>query len=203
MRSELKALHQRLGTTTVYVTHDQEEAMTLGSRLVVMAGGEVQQIGTPLDVYHHPVNRFVAGFVGSPTMNFIEGRLTRTAAGHEFASATGGLKLPLPPSALHGELAEGPIVLGFRPQAVSFGTGETGELSARVELTEPLGDQVDLRLDLGTGQTVGARMALQAVPKAGETIHVRLRPEDLMLFEPGEMGRRLGAAKPASRVAAG
>ena len=203
MRSELKALHQRLGTTTVYVTHDQEEAMTLGSRLVVMAQGEVQQIGTPLEVYHHPVNRFVAGFVGSPTMNFIEGRVVRAGSSHEFVPSAGGIKIALPASAFGGEHADGQFVLGFRPQAVSLGTGAADEIEAKVVLTEPLGDQVDLRLDLGTGEPIGARMPLQEIPKAGQTIRVRIAPGDIMLFEPGELGRRLGVKKPGNAIKAG
>ncbi len=202
MRSELKSLHQRLGTTTVYVTHDQEEAMTLGSRLVVMAESAVQQIGTPLEVYHSPINRFVAGFVGSPTMNFIEGHIVRSGTASDFIPTPGGLKIALPPRALGGEHPEGTMVLGFRPQSVTLGTGQSGEFEARVVLTEPLGDQVDLRLDLGMGEIVSARMPMQSVPKADETIRVRLNPADLMLFEPGEFGRRLGAKKPASAVKA-
>jgi multiple sugar transport system ATP-binding protein len=80
-RAELKRLHQKLATTTVYVTHDQEEAMTLGQRIVVLRGGRIQQCGTPLEVYNAPANRFVAGFIGTPTMNFIDGRLQPDAAG--------------------------------------------------------------------------------------------------------------------------
>ncbi|MCA9272560.1 MAG: sn-glycerol-3-phosphate ABC transporter ATP-binding protein UgpC [Phycisphaerales bacterium] len=199
MRSELKALHQRLGTTTVYVTHDQEEAMTLGSRLVVMAESEVQQIGTPLEVYQHPVNRFVAGFVGSPTMNFIPGRIESGL----FRAKAGSFQLPVPASALAGEQATGEIVLGFRPQAVVAGESSPGAFEAKVELTEPLGDQVDLRLDIGAGETIGARMPMTSIPSAGQTMRVAIKPEDVMLFEPGEFGRRLGAPKPASKIKAG
>ncbi|MFI4892066.1 MAG: ABC transporter ATP-binding protein [Phycisphaerales bacterium JB058] len=199
MRSELKALHQRLGTTTVYVTHDQEEAMTLGSRLVVMAESEVQQIGTPLDVYQNPVNRFVAGFVGSPTMNFVPGRIELGV----FTSSAGSFQLPVPALALAGEEARGEIVLGFRPQSVVAGESTPGAFEAKVELTEPLGDQVDLRLDIGAGEAVGARMPMTSIPSAGQTLRVSIKPEEIMLFEPGEFGRRLGSARAPSRVAAG
>ena len=100
-RAELKRLHRQLGVTTIYVTHDQEEAMTLGDRIAVLRGGRLQQCGTPLDVYHSPANRFVAGFIGTPSMNFIEGRLCEDAAG-QFWFESPSLRVPIDKSQLRG-----------------------------------------------------------------------------------------------------
>src|SRR5690606_26070376 len=94
MRTEIKALHQRLTTTAIYVTHDQIEAMTMADRIVVMHDGLVEQIGSPLDLYDYPANTFVAGFIGSPAMNFIEGRVSR-ANGAPAVIASGGIRLPV------------------------------------------------------------------------------------------------------------
>src|SRR5947207_651100 len=111
-RAELKALHQRLKTTTIYVTHDQEEAMTLGDRIVVMSRGVVQQVGPPLEVYRRPANRFVAGFIGSPPMNFLEGRME----GGDFVEGrNGGVRMALPGRSAR---AGADLVLGFRPQTL-------------------------------------------------------------------------------------
>src|SRR5262249_17962286 len=143
MRAELKRLHLELGTTTVYVTHDQEEAMTLGDRLVVMKDGVVQQVGAPLEIYHRPANRFVAGFLGTPPMNFFEGRLVRDGGRVWFDEGTGRLALPpFVADALSPRVGE-EIVLGIRPQAVSLDRAAAREgntLPAKVVLVEPLGD---------------------------------------------------------------
>jgi multiple sugar transport system ATP-binding protein len=142
MRAELKRLHRRLRTTAVYVTHDQEEAMTLGDRVVVMKDGTVQQIGRPLDVYQRPANRFVAGFVGMPPMNLIRG----TVAGGTFEGE--GLRLALPGRA---DVAE--AILGIRPEHLSCrGSG------LRVSVIEPLGDRQDVTLTTSTGFTLVARI---------------------------------------------
>ena len=131
MRAEIKRLHLALGSTTVYVTHDQEEAITLGDRVVVMKGGVVQQCASALDIYHRPANRFVAGFLGTPPMNFFEGRLVDEGGRLWFDEGTG--RLPVPEraaAALRARLASSPeIVLGVRPEALAppatarFGAG--------------------------------------------------------------------------------
>jgi len=137
--------------------------------------------------------------VGSPTMNFVPGRIESGV----FTSSAGSFQLPVPASALAGEEARGEIVLGFRPQSVVAGESTPGAFEAKVELTEPLGDQVDLRLDIGAGEPIGARMPMTSIPAAGQTMRITIKPDDMMLFEPGEFGRRLGSPKAASRVKVG
>ncbi len=134
MRSEIKELHQRLRTTSVYVTHDQIEAMTMGDRIVVMKDGRIEQIGSPLELYDHPVNTFVAGFIGSPAMNFLPATLRRDAQGArlEFADGT---RLAAPRSA--GGVDGQPVVLGTRPEHLSLAS--EGGIPTRVVVLEPTG----------------------------------------------------------------
>jgi multiple sugar transport system ATP-binding protein len=130
MRAELKRIHQRVGVTTIYVTHDQVEAMTLGDRIVVMSGGRVQQIGRPQDVYREPANLFVAGFIGSPAMNLLRGRVQGGTA------TAGELQLEAP------EVPDGEVAVGVRPEAMT--TVDTGGpmFEFWVDVVEPLGDGV-------------------------------------------------------------
>lgn len=140
MRRELAALRRRLGATTIYVTHDQVEAMTLGDRIVLMRDGKVQQIGKPLEVYQHPANLFVAGFLGSPAMNQIPGRLERDRHSWWLVSE-GGTRLPIPAGELPPAAAPGqPVVLGVRPESVLLATEPEG-FPATVEQIEPLGHE--------------------------------------------------------------
>ncbi|MGC8625579.1 MAG: ABC transporter ATP-binding protein [Phycisphaerae bacterium] len=149
-RSEIKKLHLRLQTTTIYVTHDQEEAMTLGDRIVVMKDGLIQQCAPPLEVYDHPVNQFVASFVGTPPMNFITGNIH-----HEQAFVYGDQTLWLPgklTKSLCGNTS-GPMVLGVRPEAISLGhegrfAGTNNSLRGTVSVIEPLGDKADIYFTL-------------------------------------------------------
>ncbi|MCG2586761.1 ABC transporter ATP-binding protein [Massilia sp. TS11] len=132
LRRDIKLLHQRLGTTTVYVTHDQAEAMTLGTRLVLMRAGEIQQIGTPAEVYARPANLFVAGFLGAPPMQCVAGTLGADQAFH-----CAGLELDLSNYAFAGSPRTGPVLLGVRPEHVQVGAGP---LHATVELVEAMGN---------------------------------------------------------------
>jgi multiple sugar transport system ATP-binding protein len=138
MRTEIKELHQRLRTTSIYVTHDQIEAMTMADRIVVMQLGHVEQIGAPLELYDRPANLFVAGFIGSPAMNFIDATIRR-ANGHAVAEATDGTRLPLPPTAA-GQDGQ-PIVYGVRPEHLQFVPADSrdGTLGAEVVVVEPTG----------------------------------------------------------------
>jgi multiple sugar transport system ATP-binding protein len=137
LRRELKLLHQTLGSTMVYVTHDQAEAMTLATRIVVLRGGKVQQIGSPSQVYERPANHFVAGFLGSPGMNFLDGHLTQGARGLAFASDAVTLDLDVYAFEHRAEVGQ-PVTLGFRPEAVRLGAA--GEWEAEVTLVEPMGN---------------------------------------------------------------
>jgi multiple sugar transport system ATP-binding protein len=135
MRTELKELHQRLKTTSVYVTHDQIEAMTMGDKIVVMRDGVVEQQGQPLELYDHPANLFVAGFIGSPAMNFLPGTLRR-ANGAAQVELAGGVRVPAP-SVVGGEEGQ-PIVLGTRPEHLVLASGNEG-LPTTVVVVEPTG----------------------------------------------------------------
>ncbi|WP_166830048.1 ABC transporter ATP-binding protein [Thalassoroseus pseudoceratinae] len=144
MRRELAALHRRLQTTMIYVTHDQVEAMTLGDRIVVMKGGIVQQVGPPLALYHHPVNRFVAGFLGSPPMNLIEGTLDSKADTPTFRF--GSQSVPIPESvATTLNHTDAPLTLGVRPEHLRLqpnaSTNNVVRMAGVVEEIQPLGSE--------------------------------------------------------------
>lgn len=147
MRTEIKALHQRLKTTTIYVTHDQVEAMTMADRIVIMNGGRIEQIGRPLELYDRPDNMFVAAFIGSPSMNLVEGHVERSADGNTFRTDCGvtiecGAGLP---ASAHGA----PLVLGIRPEHIEICTNGTGT-SAEVVVVEPTGAETQMALKLGS-----------------------------------------------------
>jgi multiple sugar transport system ATP-binding protein len=134
MRSEIKELHQRLQTTSIYVTHDQIEAMTMGDQIVVMRDGRIEQTGSPLELYDFPVNQFVAGFIGSPAMNFLPGKL-RTEGGQHQVELNDGLKLNLP-QPINGQNGQ-PVVFGTRPEHLSL--VDSGGITAQVAVMEPTG----------------------------------------------------------------
>src|SRR6266403_1154606 len=144
MRMEIKKVHQKVTTTTVYVTHDQIEAMTLADRVVVMNGGKIEQIGTPNDVYHHPKTQFVAGFIGSPTMNFLPCRLVENGAGLT-VRLSDWLSFPVPPSreARYRPRVGHELIFGLRPEHIREGRGEvppgSAAFEARLDVVEPMG----------------------------------------------------------------
>jgi multiple sugar transport system ATP-binding protein len=158
MRAEIKQLHQRLKTTTVYVTHDQIEAMTMADRIVVMRDGYVEQIGSPLELYDRPANLFVAGFIGSPGMNVIKGKIS--ASGPLEFIADGGARLPLPESAAAARGAE--VVYGIRPEHLII---TQDGVSAEVAVIEPTGAETQINARLGSDPlvaTVRERLSLRA-----------------------------------------
>lgn len=202
-RAELKALHQRLRTTTVYVTHDQEEAMTLGDRIVVMAEGLIQQQGAPYEVYHAPANRFVASFIGTPPMNFFEGGLT--AHGNEgvrFVSLDGGISLLVAEEHAPELQTRERVVLGLRPQAIELSErAEPGlTIEAEVQVVELLGDQMDLTCN-AAGSKLVARVRAQPDLNPGMRVHLAPERARACYFAPGEFGESLlksaGATVPA------
>jgi len=134
MRSEIKELHQRLKTTSIYVTHDQIEAMTMGDKIVVMRDGRIEQTGSPLELYDHPANQFVAGFIGSPSMNFLPGTLRRGAGAARVELADGTqLAAPLAAGGVDGQA----VIYGTRPEHLTLADG--GGIPARVAVMEPTG----------------------------------------------------------------
>jgi multiple sugar transport system ATP-binding protein len=183
MRTELARLHRELGTTMVYVTHDQVEAMTLGQRIAVFNAGRIEQCGAPLALYERPETRFVAGFLGSPAMNFLPAQ----ALGAD-AVRVGGSVLALAPSATPRP-AE--MVLGIRPEHVQLEAPGAG-LSGSVELVEHLGDEQMVHLVLAGGGRLLARVSAEhASPRVGESLGVRLPPARLHLFGADTAGRRI------------
>jgi multiple sugar transport system ATP-binding protein len=183
MRTEIKALHQRLKTTSIYVTHDQVEAMTMADRIVVMNGGRVEQIGAPLDLYDEPANLFVAGFIGSPAMNFLEGTLERQPA-ESVVYLGNGVKLPLPrPRGSAGQR----VVYGIRPEHLALGDG--GGIPATVNVVEPTGADTLVFVQC-EGKQVCAVFAERHRFKPGERIHLQPRAEAIHLFD-AESGQAL------------
>jgi multiple sugar transport system ATP-binding protein len=170
MRTELKELHQRLKTTSVYVTHDQIEAMTMGDRIVVMRDGLVEQQGKPLELYDHPANLFVAGFIGSPAMNFLPGTLKR-ANGSAHVELAGGTRVPAPLAA-GGEDGQ-PVVLGTRPEHLELVSGEQG-LATTVVVVEPTGADTQVFAKFGEAD-INAVFRERHEFRAGDV--VRLLPD--------------------------
>jgi len=178
LRRELKLLHAALGSTMIYVTHDQAEAMTLATRIVVMQGGRIQQIGTPAEVYERPANRFVAGFLGSPSMNFIEGTLD---AGRGFSA--GALQLALASDCV---APPGAVTLAVRPEDIHLAEG--GPLQANVTLVEPMGNHQVVWLDCG-GHALSAIVHDARTLAPGQAVRFGIDAARISLF--GQDGRRL------------
>jgi multiple sugar transport system ATP-binding protein len=184
MRAEIKKLQQRLKTTTVYVTHDQIEAMTMGQRIAVMKDGKIQQVGTPLEIYGRPENLFVANFIGTPPMNFLPATLAdggKTLAGKEFS-------LPVPKSLR--ALTSGPdgrkVIVGIRPENIldpsESARGDTARLSGKAEVVEPLGDKVIIHVRVGDDVLV-YQVEPHAMPEMGDNVELVLELDKLHLFD--------------------
>ena len=184
MRTELKGLHKRLGATFVYVTHDQAEAITMADRIVVMSKGRIEQVGTPLEIYNRPVSQFVAGFFGTPTMNFVEGTVELSGSAPRFRAP--GLEQTLP-DAVPAALAGGKVVLGVRSEHVLLDDGAA--LKGTVQLTEPLGDLTLVHFDYGQATPLVAKTAPTTTLKPGSSLSFRFAPDSCHLF--GADGTRL------------
>jgi multiple sugar transport system ATP-binding protein len=192
-RAELKRLHMRLGTTTVHVTHDQEEAMTLGERIAVMADGKVQQVGPPMEVFTNPANQFVATFIGTPPMNMIEGRLEGRGDELVFTEAGQGWRVGLPPhlATLSSDAPE--VAIGIRAQSMTPTSGE-GDLRVEVDVVEPLGDQTDVVARTPGGRRIVIRCASRVRPEAGTTVGLAIDWSHVHVFGAGEYAERLSRA---------
>jgi multiple sugar transport system ATP-binding protein len=210
MRVELKRLHRQLGATTIYVTHDQEEAMTLGDRIAVMKDGAIHQCGTPLEIYARPANRFVAGFIGTPAMNFLSGRLDVTqpslgdaptgapSAGSDLFFTSAGVRLRLPPEQASrlGEWVGKDVVLGLRPEAMSLEptgrfAGADNSIAVTLGVVEPLGEKMDLFTTLADHKQIVARVDAQEDLEPGQSITLHIDGRKLHVFEPASPGRNL------------
>jgi len=186
MRSEIKELHQRLKTTSIYVTHDQIEAMTMGDQIVVMRDGRIEQTGSPLDLYDHPANQFVAGFIGSPAMNFLPGTLRR-AGSTAYIKLNDGTQLDAPPRA--GGTDGQPIIFGTRPEHLTLADG--GGIAARVVVMEPTGMDTFVACR-HEGMDLSAVFRERHDFAPGSTIHLLPDVQRAHLFDAGT-GERLAA----------
>jgi len=196
MRAEMKRLHHRLAATTIYVTHDQEEAMTLGDRIAVMKDGVVQQSGPPLTVYDRPANRFVAGFVGTPPMNFLHGRLIGRDGGVWFEDGSARVRLSSEHAERLGSVAGRQVVLGVRPEAIGLTcqgrfAGQDNVLPAEVSVVEPLGEKTDIYASTAEHERLIARVDAHHEVPAGGQILLHLDMRKIHVFEPGELGLNL------------
>jgi multiple sugar transport system ATP-binding protein len=192
MRIEIGALQRRLRTTTVFVTHDQVEAMTLGDRIVVLADGRIQQVGRPIDLYRTPVNRFVAGFIGTPPMNFIDGHvLVENGQAHFRAD---GVLLALSPAQVSGLSSAGPMILGVRPEdlklvaapaptQISVDGAVAGRIDGQVLLVERLGGTSHIHFEVGSNRLLVV-VTGEPLPAVDDAIEVHVPTSRVHLFDP-------------------
>mgnify|MGYP003773049017 FL=1 len=191
MRVEIARLHRKLGTTMIYVTHDQVEAMTLGQRIVVLNGGRIEQIDTPMALYQRPASVFVATFLGSPAMNLLDGRLRREG-GLALQPANGDPPIPLDPgSELPAEAFDRDIRLGVRPEhLLAANAGDAQAIAPEVEVVEPVGSEAFVNLRHGRTALVARLASADGLPAGGSRLPLRLSPRHLHVFDAGS-GRRL------------
>jgi multiple sugar transport system ATP-binding protein len=191
MRTQIKRLHMAFNATSVYVTHDQTEAMTLADRIVALRDGRIEQVGTPEDLYARPANRFVAGFIGSPTMNFLPARLV-VEDGALFVVPAGGPRLPVAPSRVdrYGPHVGKPVVLGVRPEDLTnTWTDESRDgagvvpLDVVVEIAEPLGSDTLIFSRIGDREIIG-RISAVSAPAVGATMRLHAHLDHMHLFDP-------------------
>ena len=184
MRSEIVSLHNKLNATTIYVTHDQTEAMTMATRIVIMKDGYVQQIGTPLEVFNHPVNKFVAGFIGSPSMNFFKGTYENGSITFET-----GETIHLPNSLTDGKTIPHDVIIGLRPENIHPAGGEHDSLypdanfDIKVALAELLGNEYYLHTNFG-GIDMVCKFNSEKAINSGDIVKVNLNPGKIHLFNP-------------------
>ncbi len=190
LRVEIKRLHQRLGNTMIYVTHDQIEAMTLADRIAVMRGGLIQQLDTPHAIYSRPVNRFVAGFIGSPGMNFLAGAVEMRDGRPRFVAED--LDVPLATYAFDQHaIAAGPAELGVRPEHIGVNSGEDWPYARKVaiEVVEPMGSDTLVWAKLGR-QDIAMRLPSERAPRVGDQVSIGFDPMRASLFD-ASTGMRL------------
>lgn len=193
MRAEIKRLHRRVQTTTIYVTHDQEEAMTLGDRVVVMKDGVVHQVATPFEVYERPVNRFVAGFVGTPPMNFLDGRLVREDGALLFDDGTDRLALHPSYGPRMTQYVGQALTIGIRPEALrpAESDADAARLRVQVAVVEPLGDRMDVHGTTAHDHPVTCRMDARRTVREGAPVEMTVDMERVHFFEQGGAQRNV------------
>jgi multiple sugar transport system ATP-binding protein len=173
MRTEIGKLHHDLGATMIYVTHDQVEAMTMADKIVVLHGGTIEQVGSPLELYHRPNNMFVAGFIGSPKMNFIKAEANKGSL-----SLPGGGNIKLAAK----NLPQGAVTLGIRPEHITVATKGKGMLSGKLKLAEYLGSETMFYLELADGSDLAVKADGLAKAERGSTLSVNFQPEACHVF---------------------
>jgi multiple sugar transport system ATP-binding protein len=191
MRTEITALHERLRTTMIYVTHDQVEAMTMADKIVVLRGGRIEQVGAPLDLYNTPANRFVAGFIGSPRMNFLAGKVAAASADGVMvalaAAAERTFGVPIPVRG-NDAVAGDAVTLGIRPEHIALGRGGEGDLhlEATIEQLEQLGATSFLYCGLDGGEKLTVQVAGQVGSRAGDRVSVSFAAAAAHVFRQGD-----------------
>jgi multiple sugar transport system ATP-binding protein len=193
-RTELKSLHRKLRTTTIYVTHDQAEAMSLGERICVVRDGEIQQTAGPMDVYERPANKFVAGFLGTPTMNFFDGSLKLKDDTAFFAIGSDAVKLPQRLMAVLRDYYDRKMVLGVRPENISphqYPGLSDNIISAMVNVIEPVGNRTDVYLTHLSGQNFITAVDPYTILSANDTLKMYIDTDKIHIFEPGQAGRNV------------
>ncbi len=203
-RTEIKRLHRDFKTTTIHVTHDQEEALALADYLVVMHQGRVQQVGSPREIYARPANQFVGGFIGLPPMRFITGTLRVSGAATQVETPLGVFHIPVPDVSLRVAYADRQVTLGFRVADCEFIPSHAGEgkheavaagsvVSApvHIEIVEPLGHGFQLELRTASGLVLLSRVPAGESPVAGTIGHIRIPTENAHLFAGSGIGERL------------
>ncbi|MET0438893.1 MAG: sn-glycerol-3-phosphate ABC transporter ATP-binding protein UgpC [Devosia sp.] len=191
MRMEISKLHQDLGATMIYVTHDQVEAMTLADKIVVLNGGVVQQVGSPLDLYHRPANLFVAGFIGSPKMNFIDVKVVEVGAGTVTVSGPDMTAVSVP-VATEGLAVGSALTLGVRPHQLL--PGDTGAITGAVTMVEHLGNETIVNLRLASGKAIIVGLDGDFPVALGQELHLQPEASKAVLFDSA------GVAIPARAV---
>jgi len=194
-RAELKALHHKLRTTTIYVTHDQAEAMTLGDRICVILNGIVQQVGTPMEIYRRPVNKFVAGFIGTPPMNFFDGQIEFDKENPKFIMK-GDSEIALPRKLTNclSEYKGMEMILGIRPEHISLRPIDSkgqNEISATVDIVQPMGDRMEVYLTNRSNQKFITTINSHSEIKVNETVKTYIDNNHVTIFEPGVTGKNV------------
>ncbi|MBU0838979.1 MAG: ATP-binding cassette domain-containing protein, partial [Gammaproteobacteria bacterium] len=182
MRLELSRLHQELQATMIYVTHDQVEAMTLADKVVVLNGGRIEQVGSPMELYHQPANLFVAGFLGTPKMGFLKGRASRVEASGCEVELDAGCRLFLPVSGATLKTGD-PVTLGIRPEHLNRGSEGNCQLTVKADVSERLGSDTYCHVVTGNGEQLTMRIRGDFTPRYGESLSLTLEADHCHLFD--------------------